>query len=153
MPMLYNLGIRERLLYIFPCIRIEREKPVPNGRASLFNKSTVVWCGVYSYRQRYSSSQWSKCHEPRGAADWHRRFLFFTTISTSNKTVLLVRDHCVTIAWPLRDHCVTRWHEQRCLYSYEHGKLANQVVILLQVVVKIAVDVWAIICFFFQLKS
>ena len=30
----------------FSCIRTEREKLVPNGRASLFNESTVVWCGV-----------------------------------------------------------------------------------------------------------
>ena len=27
----------------FSCIRTEREKLVPNGRASLFNESTVVW--------------------------------------------------------------------------------------------------------------
>ena len=25
------------------------------------NKSNVVWRGMYSYRQRYASSQWSKC--------------------------------------------------------------------------------------------
>ena len=34
-----------------------------------------------------------------------------------------------------------RDQQQRCLYSYEHGKLANQIVILLQIVIKIAVDV------------
>ena len=27
----------------------------------LINKSNVVWRCLYSYRQRYSSSQWSKC--------------------------------------------------------------------------------------------
>ena len=95
MPMLNNLGIRARLLYIFPCIRTEREKLVPNGRASLFNESTVVWCGVYCYRQRYSSSQWSNCCGPRGAADWHCRFYFLPRYRRQIRRFF----QCVTIAW------------------------------------------------------
>ena len=83
------------VIYFFPCIRTEREKLVPNGRASLFNESIVVWCGVYCYRQRYSSSQWSKCCGSRGAADWHCRFYFLPRYRRQIRRFF----QCVTIAW------------------------------------------------------
>ena len=52
-------------------------------------------------------------------------YFFFTTI-TSNKTILSVRDHCVT-----------RWHDSVACTLAENGKLANQITTLLPIVVKL----------------
>ena len=32
---------------------------------------------------------------------------------------------CVTIVWPLCDHCVTHWCKQCCLYSYRQGQIGQ----------------------------
>ena len=55
------------------------------------SKSTLVLRGLYSYWQRYSSSQWSKwCRLTRRSCVSLQQN--FTTISTSNETILLVCD-------------------------------------------------------------
>ena len=38
-----------------------KNQPISSSFLCPFNKSNVVWRCLYSYRQRYSSSQWSKC--------------------------------------------------------------------------------------------
>ena len=54
----------------------------------IFNKSKGVQCCLYSYRQRYSSSRWSKCCGLTRCSQRRTAFdLFFTTIFNAKESV------------------------------------------------------------------
>ena len=112
---------------------------------NVINKSKVVQRCLYSFRQRYSSSQWSKC-----CGLTRRSRVSLPQYSTSKKVFISERDQNHNskkkqalsttfsqydwfisqnerswLAITLRDKLTQAWREQRCLDSYRQRQISQ----------------------------
>ena len=84
----YNLRDKLDIIKIIDIFTSEDKENTPPQ--SHLNKWNVIYLGLYSYRQRYASSQWLKCcglTRRTATIDKPHFDLFFTTTSTSKKMV------------------------------------------------------------------
>ena len=95
----------------------------------LFHKSTLIKRGLYSYRQRYSLSQWSKCCGLKRRSNCR---LFYLSIEGNWKDSFSTSRPC------LRSDKGIAWHADASSVVctlIDNSKLTNQIATLLQIVV------------------